>query len=275
MLHVLRQLGSTPEIRAVLQACLLGDIEQTCVEFKEMGQHAQQLRTGESLPVGSVEYVREAMRVAEIVEPANMSYPRNLEPYLHRDVRRRNAGHVLGTWFVKPVLTKTFTGLVFDTMQKVETLSEHDREQHALFLAMDSADEVWVSEPVSWVSEVRYYLLNGEIVGRVRYDPDGADDAKLPDEAVCTAAVADLKTEFGADVTCSLDMGVLSTGETALVEANDAWALGNYGRTLKPSVYLEMLISRWRQICPLSIIQEELDGDSDPSGRHWSASSQT
>jgi hypothetical protein len=43
-------------------------------------------------------------------------------------------------------------------------------------------------------------------------------------------------------------MGVLSTGETAIVEVNDFWAIGLYDRALNPRVYLDLLQRRWNAL---------------------------
>ena len=250
--QVIRQPESTVETRAALQACMLDGIVCTSVAFTALGSHAQELRSGAAVPVGSVEYVREAMRVAGLIEPENMSYPAALDRFLHREINRRAAGQVIGNWFVKPVTTKAFTGFVFDTMQDPITLDEHDREQYDAFMDLSPDTEVWLSEPVRWVSEVRYYVTSGVIKGSDRYDPDGADDAPLPDVAVVNEALEALKSARGASVTCSIDMGVLSTGETALVEVNDGWAIGLYGSALRSKDYLELLIARWQQICEMT-----------------------
>ena len=46
----------------------------------------------------------------------------------------------------------------------------------------------------------------------------------------------------------SLDIGMLDWGEPALVEVNDAWALGFYKGTLSDKDYIEMLYDRWQQL---------------------------
>lgn len=200
------------------------------------------------LPVGSVEFVRAAMAALGVPEPENITYPPTLADFLRRDVRRTTAGAVLGTWFVKPVTTKAFTGFVFDTMSAPEDYPEHERESYAAFMALEPHTEVWISEPVRFVSEWRYYVQGGQVIGAARYDPDGAEDAPEPDrETVARAAIA-MAAAPGAPAACSLDFGVLESGETALVEANDAWALGLYGRGLGPREYATLLTTRWQQI---------------------------
>ena len=43
-----------------------------------------------------------------------------------------------------------------------------------------------------------------------------------------------------------LDAGVLSTGETALIEVNDAFSVGIYN--MPKNVYAELLITRWNEL---------------------------
>lgn len=207
---------------------------------------AADLQEGRLLPVGSVEFVRAAMAIAGITEPDNLSYPKPLRHLLKRDLFQLAAGQVVGTWFVKPMRTKTFTGFVFDTMADPITLCEHDQEQHAAFLGMGAAETVWVSEPVTFLSEWRYYVHQDRVLGCARYDPEGSDGAPHPDAAILAESVRAMR-EIGV-AACAIDLGVLDSGETALVEVNDAWALGLCGRALAPSQYLTMLRDRWVQM---------------------------
>jgi hypothetical protein len=245
---IIRQNTNSTEVRVIGMAAILRDIACASVDITNLNKHKTQLVAGMALPVGSVEFVREAMRIAGFPEPANMSYPDSLRDLLYREVLIRKAGEVIGSWFVKPLTTKAFTGFVFDTMQNPDSLDEHDREQHAAFMAMGADAQVWVSEPVRWLSEHRFYVANGEVIGSARYDPDGEDDAPSPRQDVIQNAVARLRDATRKDLTCALDFGVLSTGETALVEVNDAFALGLYGRSIEPRIYLDMLARRWAQI---------------------------
>lgn len=205
---------------------------------------AEELATGEAVPVGSVEFVREAMRLAGIEEPSNISYPEALRKYLAGDVRQLRAGSVLGRHFIKPVRTKLFTGFVFDSMQDPAELDEHDREQHAAFLALPPDELVWVADPVVFAGEWRYYVRGRRVIGRARYDPDGADVVAEPQAGVVERVLADLPF----DHPCALDFGVLDDGRTVLVEVNDAWAIGLYGEAMPAADYLDYLLDRWRRL---------------------------
>ena len=120
---------------------------------------------------------------------------------------------------------------------------------------------VWLSEPVKFVSEWRYYVLDGVVVGAGRYD-EGPDEAPKPDVSRVSAAASEMSLSGSlAPAAYALDFGVMDDGRTALIEANDAWALGYYqGDTPGPKVnpcearcehrtYAKMLYARWNQLC--------------------------
>lgn len=199
---------------------------------------------GECLPVGSVEFLRCAMQIARIREPQNMSYPEGAQRFLGRTIRKLIAGQVVGKWFVKPLATKAFTGFVFDSMTGHLAYCQSLRASHLAFLAMPADTLVWVSEPVDFQSEWRFYVQQGKVIGSARYDPTGADDAPVPDQRI----VLDCIEAVGFDTPFAADFGVLQCGSTVLVEVNDAWSLGLYGKALEPLAYLQFLHARWQSL---------------------------
>jgi hypothetical protein len=245
---ILKQSGIAHiETMIATQYALMTDTPIKTSSIDSIADHADQLKQGNTLPIGSVEFIRKAMGIIGIKEPDNLSYPDALAPYLHRQVSRRRAGNVIGNWFIKPVTTKTFTGFVFDTMKNPETLDCHDRIQYNEFLSLHPNTEVWISEPVKWLSEVRYYLIGDKILGFGRYD-DGPDEAPEPDLGTVNAMAKAMAASNGAPAAFTLDVGVLDSGETALIECNDAWSIGFYKGTLSRNGYIEMLWERWKQL---------------------------
>jgi hypothetical protein len=245
---VLRQAGTNgAEGRAAAQYAMTADIPLKSVYFEALDRHTDELKSGTVLPVGSVEFVRLGMQLAGIAEPENLTYPDVLRDYLCREIAMREAGEVKGRWFVKPTVTKEFTGFVFDTAASPDELDEHSRAQHDTFVAMPADSVVWVSEPVAWLSEYRYYVVNGQVQGFARYD-DGADDAPMPDMAKVREMTQKWASSPNSPVGFGLDVGVLASGETALVECNDMWALGLYRGSVPPGVYVEMLWARWAEL---------------------------
>ena len=245
---VLRQEASSAEGRAVGQACLMLDIPSTRCDIEGLAAHSEGLRSGGVLPVGSVEFVREAFSAAGMKEPDPMSYPDALGWFLRRAVRVTTAGGVKPGEFVKPVRTKLFTGFVMPAEDQAACLSEHDGEQLLGLRRCDPDEPVYAAAKVGWQSEWRIYVSSGREIGRARYDQDGSDDAPEPNAAEVERALLDMVQEAGNEGAYSLDLGVMDDGRTALVEVNDAFALGLYGKALVPAAYLGMLWKRWRQI---------------------------
>jgi hypothetical protein len=65
----------------------------------------------------------------------------------------------------------------------------------------------------------------------------------LPDENV----VQEMADDFvNSPRGYCLDVGVLSTGETALIEVNDGFSVGKYG--MSDDLYSELLITRWNEL---------------------------
>ena len=245
---ILRQAGSPRiEERVAVQYAMTTDTPLAAVGLESIEEHAHALLEGTALPVGSVAFVRKAMFVAGITEPDNLSYPECLRPWLRRQVKQRRASSVLGQWFVKPTTTKTFTGFVVDTLGNPDHLSFYDRAQYNVFLSLPGDTPVWVSEPVKFQSEFRYYVINGAVCGEGRYD-NAPDDMPVPDLAAVREMVKVMAGQPNAPVAFGLDVGVLDTGETALIECNDAWALGYYRGTLSHRDYIELLWRRWEQL---------------------------
>lgn len=254
---VLRQLVSSSETRAVVQACMLLDIQVRPCAQNRFSEHAQELAKGQVLPVGDVGYVQGAMRATGIEPPQSLSYPSPLHGYLHRRVWQAPIGDALeiaknqgGAVFVKPFAVKQFTGFVYRPSLELSKLRPADLEQtEILHQLVESVPHelAWFSEPVKFVSEHRYYVCNGAIWGHARYDTEEAEDAPAPDYLTVEKAAAAWQQE-GAPASYALDFGVLSDGKTALVEANDAWAIGLYANALSPVRYLHFLAARWNEL---------------------------
>lgn len=253
--QVLCAKDSIYETNAVLVTCMLRDVRLVRADLPQIALHRDALASGRMLPVGSVEYVREAMRVAGIAEPANLSYHPSIRPLLMREVRGCTVSELLDTGchshvFVKPQATKLFTGFVLKADLPLVEYDAHDQEQLKALRAAPGTQPLWVSPIIDFASEWRYYVMDGAIVGHSRYDPDGQDDAPPPDfcfvTAACETAWQVLQHPF------ALDIGVLNgSGWNLVVELNDAWAIGLYNdgaESLSSADYLRFLFSRWESL---------------------------
>ena len=182
---------------------------------------------------GFIVDVWEALAKLNIPRPIPLDYPPELEAYLGRQIKRGVLGEIrriTQPTFIKPVEQKVFTGFLWDA---------GPASRHAIVTCSDDV-EIWISEPIEFISEYRCFILDGVLLDARRYKGDWS---KAPDRAIVESAVKDYRS---APRAYALDFGVTSTGETRLVEANDAYALGHYG--LQSVLYARMIDARWEEI---------------------------
>lgn len=264
--HILRQRDTGQlEPRLALTYAMVHDVAQQAVTLPQLEQPAvqQALRAG-ALPVGSVAFVQCALDLLGLsARPAVSTYPEALRPYLHRRVclvRKDQALRQKGPFFVKPDEVKAFTGFVCQDVSQLGTgqgvshelprLKSYFQEQEAALLALADSAMVWLAEPVQWLREFRCYVQEGQVLGIACYQ-EAPDLGPLQRFELDWASVEAMVRAYApqAPVAYALDVGVLENGQTALVEVNDAWALGLYDSVLSRECYFEMLQARWSQIC--------------------------
>ena len=171
--------------------------------------------------------------------PPELDYPTSLHAFLGRkievtslgDIRRRynEPGPVV---FVKPIQQKLFHG------QEVSRFRDLIPTSH-----LDSTTPVYCVEHVEFISEWRVYCRDDQAVGIGHYR---GDPLLFPDRETIQRALRAFAEEEGRPRACALDFGVIRTGATLLVEANDMFALGSYG--LSPSLYSDLIEYRWEQL---------------------------
>jgi hypothetical protein len=190
---------------------------------------------------GDMDAMHGAMRQLDIDIPAPNDYPESLTPFLCRrvwkstlgEVERRFFGEAATPVFVKPsARRKSFTGRVIGHSSDLMDVGAASRRQ-----------EVWCSEVVTWMSEFRVYVIDDEIAGIDHYagDPDAGLDLSVVQRALLA-----YRKSGEAPSAYGIDFGVLETGESALVEANDGYALGAYKIAAKP--YTDLLVRRWHEL---------------------------
>ena len=164
------------------------------------------------------------------------TYPKSLRKFLGRDVKTvalREALSKLGDemkpFFIKPIIPKQFPALV---IRKAENISYG-------FLHIDENVRVYTSDVVDFKTEWRAYVWKKKVVGMYYYRGNWRT---RPDIERVTEMV---KTFKDAPVCYALDVGVVGK-ETVLVEANDCYAIGNYG--LDFETYAKMLLDRWKEL---------------------------
>lgn len=183
--------------------------------------------------VGFVGDVQAALAKMGIPRPAPMDYPEELRPWFHRKIERSTLGAIrrsVEPAFIKPVEEKLFTGFVW-----------RGPGMEAVRIATCADDvEVWVSKPVKFMSEYRCFVMDDEVIGVKHYKGDWS---RALDQRSVEAAVKAYRSSPRA---YALDFGVMSNSRTALVEVNDAYALGHYG--LMSVLYARLIAARWEEL---------------------------
>ncbi len=195
----------------------------------------------ESFVAGNLGAMHGAMKQLGIAIPPPNDYPRSLTAFLHRRIWKStlaaveddvNSGRRRAV-FAKPATRrKNFTGRVFASSADFACIGIASRRQ-----------EVWCSEVVEWRAEYRVYVMGIEPIAVGNYDGDPT--VRLDMEAV-GAVLRAYRASREAPSAYGIDFGVLGTGETALVEANDGYALGAY--TIAAAPYTDLLIERWKEL---------------------------
>ncbi|MFE3101924.1 ATP-grasp domain-containing protein [Nocardia tengchongensis] len=204
--------------------------------------HRRQLPLGQDVFIaGDMDAMHGAMRQLAIPVPEPDDYPVALTEFLRRRVWTATLGEVerafdngsLPPTFIKPAeRRKSFTGAVCYSDRDLAAFGNISRRQR-----------VWCSEVVNWAAEYRAYITDQRVVSIDHYDGDPAIPLDL---TVVEAAVAAYHRSGTAPSAYGIDFGVLSTGETALVEANDGYALGAYAITADR--YTELIMRRWSEL---------------------------
>ena len=207
-------------------------------------QRRQLPLTSRSLVFGNIDCVHGAMRQLKIPIPDARYYPASLRKYLHRKVWQEALGNVRARIhdggapvFAKPASrAKIFTGRVF---------SNHGDFYHTG--GTSRHEPVWCSDVVAWRSEYRVYVIGTDLVSIDHYD---GDESVTLDLDVVTTAVKDYAQSGEAPIAYGIDFGILESGETALVEANDGYSLGAY--KIGSAAYAELIFARWQQLLETS-----------------------
>ena len=157
-------------------------------------------------------------------------YPEWTRQAWHREIGPHIENGTRDKLFIKPAdRYKSFTG-------KVEDVSK---------LAPDFFNfyyDVVMSDVVNFVNEWRYYIADGKILTSWWYQGD---------DMVCETdphGPSELPFDIPEDFCGAIDMGMLDTGEFALVEVQHPYAIGWYGDHSDSDAYAEFLIKGWKYL---------------------------
>jgi hypothetical protein len=160
----------------------------------------------------------------------NPNHLANLEFYTKRKIRLMSYKDFAGfsvDKFIKPVREKWFEAKVYKAGEKIEGSSLE-------------GDEIYVSNVVNFIHEVRCFVLNGEVltsslyrINKIAYDltelpPEEINFDKKIEYTPIKQYVKQICNKVNLPNGVVIDFGMLPNGEWALIEFNEAWASGLY-----------------------------------------------
>lgn len=179
--------------------------------------------------VGSVEFMREVFSrigLTDVRVPKNSNREHEVMTYKAACEMAKT-----GKIFIKPLTIKHFTGVVLDGSHYTQLNHVKD----------DDLVMVYDVFPYPIESEWRIYVLDGKIMDSRNYS---GDFMVMPDYSYVINDIRANRDKFPCSYT--IDVGVLTNGETVVIEYNDMWAIGNYG--VPNDIYLRMLKNRYFEI---------------------------
>lgn len=190
--------------------------------------------------VGSVDTTEKFFERIGVEVPKYLGYPEGLEKYLYRNIKTVRFGDIdrHPPYFIKPKDgVKLFTGAHIEKPEHLESLRKFDNVPDDL--------EVYMSDSMNFLSEFRCFVHKGQPVGIQYYRGDFM-------RYINTYWLYDMIRDYkDAPIAYTLDLGVNETGNTALIEVNDMWAIASYG--LDAKTYTRMVIDRQLEICGIKI----------------------
>lgn len=222
--------GLIREFNLVKDYCKKNNIRTELISKKHIQRNFVLLER-DCVVLGTVEGCHEVFKYFNVAIPKIDSYPSELRPYLLRDVQKIKLSQVHEGYsgFIKPAEDlKKWTGFVIRDPGEFRLLASHSKNTM-----------VYISPPVKFVSEWRYYVINKRIVAKGNYDGD--------EKIQCNIKIVEEAVNKTNSNTFCIDFGVLDDGSTALVEYNDAYAVGWYLDN-NANIYFDLISTRFKEL---------------------------
>lgn len=229
------------------------DIKIYETKYEDLDKYKDLLLQG-AIPVGSVEFTKYCMKLANIKYPIFYTYDNDLTcPYgnynfYNRNIIEGNKAYFLENiyfinyedCFIKPKETKLFTGFIFKGFDITKYSSDFELECYNKFITIPNSIELYISEVINIKAEWRCYINKGKLVSVCQYDDSEKD--LIPNSDFINKCLEKLGNR-----TLALDIGLLDSGEYVVIELNDAWAIGKYSG-ISDNDYFDFIVTRWKEI---------------------------
>ena len=194
----------------------------------------------------AIDYIDQCNRLFKKFDviPYLSDYPDALSSYLGRRIWKDTINSIScdeSKWkagnFVKPVKNKVFTGKVISSISDLVGCGNCTEDY-----------EVFVSEPINILGEWRCFIYYDEIMDIRPYGALIGKESYLHhyDTNIVKKMIESFKQMDGRPNACSMDICLTDSGDTLLLEMNDAYSLGCYG--LDDINYAKFISARWSQL---------------------------
>jgi hypothetical protein len=197
----------------------------------------------DTLVAGGVPVVEAALTALGIPLPIADNLPACLAKYRGRRVWPSTWG-ALRSEYAKKTPSEPLFVKPLRRNKGFPSVAVYDADDIPAAERIPDGSEVLVAEYVTFVSEWRCFVRNGDVLDLCRYQ---GDVFRYPDPRVIKDALADYARV--APTAYGIDFGVLTDGRTVLVEVNEGYSLNPYG--LESMEYSELLEARWAQLAGL------------------------
>ena len=190
------------------------------------------LKEERPMPIGSVGYMEYFFDLYGVEKPLPLHCTSNLMQDKYQVYESKY--DIPYPSFIKPHLdVKKFTGFVAKSAKALDLYPELGDWDGPYFVRGPFKSPI--------ISEWRVFVHKGKVVNCSYYN--GTNPTAFPDKLDITYLVHSYKN---SPVAYTIDVAVLESGDTILVELNDMWAIGPYG--CDSEEYFEMLKDRWNEI---------------------------
>lgn len=184
--------------------------------------------------IGSTQTAEIFFKECGIKVPEYLGYPSELSQFLHRNISIIKYCDIKHSYpyFIKPKKeVKMFTGSLVENDTQYKILKD--------YCSCKDDTELYISEPVDFITEYRCFVHKGKLVGMKHYKGDFT-------KFVCVETIqAMIEAYKTCPVAYTLDVGLVDY-KTVLCEVNDFIAIGSY--SFNPKIYVRMTLDRFKEI---------------------------
>jgi hypothetical protein len=218
------------------------------LDFFKTGQLANAELSKSTVVKGSIHSVRTALWLLDVPQPENIDIPVCLRPFAEREVWETTLGKIRSKAekvFIKPLKDqKAFDGYVFRSYDGLFCRESDSTNK------LPNKFPVLASQPVSFLSEWRVYVLKGEIQGIKNYSGDFNLRVSRSKVEQMIRAFKKAPAGYAIDVGIMTDVteryNPKAKKRTALIEVNEGFSIGNFG--ISNVKYAQILEARWKQM---------------------------